>query len=140
MAGDEWTAKLDSYLDGELPAAEMRALDAHVRGCLSCAAEVLNRVQVKRAVQTAGRRYVPSSALRARIENSVAAKKPVAFNWGWLTTATAVVLIVVAAALVYQARQGLRREQVYGELADLHVASLASATPVDVVSTDRHTV
>jgi anti-sigma factor RsiW len=29
---------------------------------------------------------------------------------------------------------------VYSELADLHVATLASASPVDVVSTDRHTV
>jgi anti-sigma factor RsiW len=27
-----------------------------------------------------------------------------------------------------------------GELADLHIATLASANPVDVISTDRHTV
>jgi len=32
------------------------------------------------------------------------------------------------------------REQIYSEIADLHVATLASASPVDVVSTDRHTV
>jgi anti-sigma factor RsiW len=140
MAGDQWTAKLDTYLDGELPAEEMRALDAHVRSCSACAAEVLNRVQLKRAVQAAGKRFAPSAALRARIEKSVTTKKPVAFSWGWLTTATAVVLIVIAAALVYQGRQGLRREQVFGELADLHVATLASGTPVDVVSSDRHTV
>jgi anti-sigma factor RsiW len=37
--------------------------------------------------------------------------------------------------------QHWRGEQALGELADLHVATLASATnPVDVVSTDRHTV
>ena len=32
------------------------------------------------------------------------------------------------------------REHVFSEIADLHVETLASATPVDVVSTDRHTV
>jgi anti-sigma factor RsiW len=31
-------------------------------------------------------------------------------------------------------------QQLLGELADLHVATLASSNPVDVVSTDRHTV
>ena len=37
-------------------------------------------------------------------------------------------------------RRRAERERVYSELADLHVATLASATPVDVLSTDRHTV
>ena len=32
------------------------------------------------------------------------------------------------------------REQALAELVDLHVATLASANPVDVISTDRHTV
>ena len=31
-------------------------------------------------------------------------------------------------------------EQFYSEVADLHVATLASSSPVDVISTDRHTV
>ena len=30
--------------------------------------------------------------------------------------------------------------QVFSEIADLHVATLASSSPVDVISTDRHTV
>lgn len=34
----------------------------------------------------------------------------------------------------------LQRERQLSELADLHVATLASANPIDVVSTDRHTV
>jgi anti-sigma factor RsiW len=36
--------------------------------------------------------------------------------------------------------QQSRSEQALGELADLHVSTLASANPVDVVSSDRHTV
>jgi anti-sigma factor RsiW len=34
----------------------------------------------------------------------------------------------------------VRTEQVYSEVADLHVATLASSSLVDVISTDRHTV
>jgi len=37
---------------------------------------------------------------------------------------------------------GARRDagQVFSEIADMHVATLASSSPVDVISTDRHTV
>ena len=77
MAADEWQVKLDTYADGELSAAEMRALDNHLRGCPSCAADLLNRVQMKRAVQAAGRRYTPSAEFRRKIENKVAARKRV---------------------------------------------------------------
>ena len=41
---------------------------------------------------------------------------------------------------LYVGRDATRRQRVYSELADLHVAALASTTPVDVVSSDRHTV
>jgi len=41
---------------------------------------------------------------------------------------------------LYVSRETSRRKQVYSELADLHVSALASSTPVDVLSTDRHTV
>ena len=34
----------------------------------------------------------------------------------------------------------VRENQIVSELADLHVSALASATPVDVISSDRHTV
>jgi anti-sigma factor RsiW len=38
MPCENWTEQLDTYLDGELPAAEARALDEHLRGCPTCAA------------------------------------------------------------------------------------------------------
>jgi anti-sigma factor RsiW len=44
------------------------------------------------------------------------------------------------AVSLYVTRENARRQRVYSELADLHVTTLASATPVDVVSSDRHTV
>jgi anti-sigma factor RsiW len=46
-------------------------------------------------------------------------------------------LLAVLTALWLQHSRG---DQALGELADLHVSTLASANPVDVVSSDRHTV
>ena len=40
---DAWQIKLDTYLDGELPSAEMNAFEAHVRECPSCTATVFPR-------------------------------------------------------------------------------------------------
>jgi anti-sigma factor RsiW len=47
---DEWTDKLSDYLDGELPAGEIAAVEAHLRECGECAA-VLN--DLKRVVAEA---------------------------------------------------------------------------------------
>ena len=137
---DEWQSKLDPYLDGELSGEDMRALDAHVRSCPSCSAEVLSRVQLKRAIQSAGKRYAPSAEFRRSLENKIAPRRSRGIAWDRLAIALATILICVAAILVYQGRQNLNRAQLYSEVADLHVSTLASSTPVDVVSSDRHTV
>jgi len=137
---DAWTEKLDTYLDGELPASEMSSLDAHVRSCPDCAAGVLQRVQLKRAVQTAGKRFAPSADFRARIQKMSAARQSKkVWSWWQVAAITAVFVIVLGLSLI-QVRRGNYTQQVYSEIADLHVSTLASASPVDVVSTDRHTV
>ena len=140
MVCDSWKAKLDTYLDGELPEEEMRAFDAHVRSCPSCAADALARVQMKRAIQVAGKRFAPSAEFRRRMQEKVAAKPQRGFRLGWILAA-AVVAVLVAGALT-SSYVGTRssRDHVFSEIADLHVATLASSSPVDVVSTDRHTV
>jgi anti-sigma factor RsiW len=142
MVCESWKAKLDTYLDGELPSEETHVFDAHVRICPSCAANALTRVQMKRTVQAAGKRFTPSAEFRRRVQQSVAAKprRGVArFSW-MMATAMIAVLLVAGLAATYLGRQRAGREQIYSELADLHVATLASSSPVDVVSSDRHTV
>jgi len=143
MVCESWKAKLDTYLDGELPEGEMRAFDAHVRGCPSCSADALTRVQMKRAVLLAGKRFTPSAEFRKRIQESVAPqpRPPVGLGFGlrWMLAAAAVILVVGTLTASY-VRSRSSRDQIYSEVADLHVATLASSSPVDVVSTDRHTV
>ena len=138
---DEYSTKLATYLDGELSGGEMKAVDAHVRSCASCAADVLGQVQLKRAMQSAGRRYRPDPEFRARIQRQIAARPKAAVWRVWLTASTVLALLFLAfVAATYLGRQRLERAQAFGEIADLHVATLASANPVDVISTDRHTV
>jgi len=141
MACDEWRDKLDLYLDGELEPKEAVALGAHLRSCSSCASDALERVQLKRALQVAGKRYAASAEFRKRIVASAAlpARARVDWQWRW-TNALALVLLAIAGLLYVVSGREAARRRVYSELADLHVATLASATPVDVISSDRHTV
>jgi anti-sigma factor RsiW len=145
MVCESWKADLDSYLDGELPEREMRTFDEHVRDCPSCSSDALARVQMKRAIQVAGKRFVPSSDFRRRIEQSITPKPQRSFRLGWmLAAATAVILVVGTFNSTYvgswSGKDQASRDRVYSEIADLHVATLASSSPVDVISTDRHTV
>jgi anti-sigma factor RsiW len=141
MAGEHWTEKLDAYLDGELPAIEERQLREHLRGCAACAADAFERMQMKRAVQSAGVRFSPDPAFRARIEQSIRKKSRPSRLWNW-APALAMLLIAVAGVSLWTMhfRTHMRERQLVSELIDQHVATLASTNPVDVVSTDRHTV
>jgi anti-sigma factor RsiW len=141
MGCQVWTEKLDAYLDGELVSGDERALREHLPGCAACAADSLQRMQTKRAIQSAGLRFVPDPAFRARIQNSLPGAKPARRGWQWFPVLAAVAAVLVVGVLfaTYN-RDRMRERRLTSELVDLHVATLASASPVDVVSTDRHTV
>lgn len=140
MVCESWKGKLDSYLDGELSEDEMHAFDAHLRGCSSCTADALARVQMKRAIKLAGKRFTAGAAFRKRIQQSIAAKPRRSLRLGWIfAAATAAIVVAGVLTLTYMSARS-RRDQVFSEIADLHVETLASSSPVDVVSTDRHTV
>ncbi len=142
MACEAWRQKLDLYADGELTPADAAVLNAHLRTCADCAADALGRVQLKRSVAAAGTRYQPSAAFRAKIAGSIAAKPHRVANWWWkLVAAPALVVLMISVAVsLYVQTQKARQQRTFSELADLHVGMLASATPFDVSSTDRHTV
>ncbi len=87
---------------------------AHVRDCLSCANALLDELELKRAIHAAGRPFRAPDAFRARVGQQLGGRR--SSFWPLLAAAAA------------------------RELVDLHVTMLASANPIDVVSTDRHTV
>jgi anti-sigma factor RsiW len=141
MACEVWKAHLDTYVDGELPLNERRDFETHLRTCLSCSGAILSCVQMKRAIQVAGKRYAPSAEFRRRIERDIARKRPHRLRSRWILAVVVLAASMVAGvASVYLERIHLRTDSVYSEIADLHVSTLASSSPVDVISSDRHTV
>lgn len=142
MACEAWTAKMDAYVDGELAPTEASALASHLRSCGACAADAVERVQMKRAIGSAGKRYMPGNELRSKIARAIAVKPRRQVSWQWkiLVAPALLILLISLAVNWYEGRESARRQRIYSELADLHVTTLASAAPVDVVSTDRHTV
>jgi anti-sigma factor RsiW len=138
MHCDQDDATLVQYLDGELSPDQAIALQQHIGECPSCAAEVSELVGLKRSLRVARARFTPTTEFRRKIQEQIA--KPQHRWWRTrfvLTLATAAVFLVIASVLWMQQS---RRTDSLGEVADLHVEALASANPVDVVSTDRHTV
>jgi anti-sigma factor RsiW len=140
MVCEYWKEQLDTYLDAEVLAEKVRTFDAHVRSCSSCAGDALARVQMKRALQSAGKRYAPSAEFRRRMQRRIApkAKRSLALRWMPAAAAAAILVVGMLTSAYLGTRSG--RNRIFSEIADLHVATLASSAPVDVISTDRHTV
>src|SRR6266852_6220285 len=127
MVCESWKAKLDTYLDGELSEEEMRTFDAHLHSCPSCSTDALTRVQMKRTIQVAGKRFTPSAEFRKRMQLSIAPKRQRSFRLGWMLAAAAVVILVVGTfTSSYLGNRSGRdlayRDHVFSEIADLHVA------------------
>jgi anti-sigma factor RsiW len=116
--------EIEQYADGEADLTE------HLRECLICSNGVLSAMQMKRAIR-AMPRFTPPAGLRAR----VLAAPPRRSHTAWWLAAAAVLALVVAGGALLRAHDAAA-----GQLVDLHTTILASANPVDVLSTDRHTV
>jgi len=148
MSCQDWQTRLEAYVDAELSPHDMDSFRAHAASCTDCASAALALVEAKGALRRAGHRYVASSELRARVlsESQGAAKTiseqgaPPAkvLSWPRWVMAAAAVLLLAAGLSFFSART--QRPDPLVEFADLHVADLASSNPVEVVSTDRHTV
>ena len=103
---------------------------SHVRDCVRCSNAILDAVQMKRLVRDAMRGEPAPASLRRRIR-----REPQRMTW--LAAAAAVIAIVIGAMMLMPRTQS---PDTLAELADMHTTILASATPVDVLSTDKHTV
>jgi len=122
--------EVQRYADGELDDAS--AVEQHLRDCAACANAVVGEMQLKRAVRDAAR-MMPPDILRARVRRRLFGAQ---HTGAWIAAAAAAALVL--GALLSAGAVGTLTSA--RELADLHATILASANPVDVISTDRHTV
>lgn len=99
---------LSEYLEGDLDAADRRAVDAHLRECLRCAALVRDIESIRRGAATLpplepSRDLWP--AIAGRIEAPVLELSPrqaaAPRRRTWQLTAAAVVLVAVSSAVTY---------------------------------------
>ncbi len=137
---DSFAEKIDAYVDAELSPEEMQAMSAHLKSCAACTADALRRTQLKRSVRIAGNRYTATADFRRRISEQIAPRR----SSRWRLWVPALALVAMALVVAFLAAtswvRGSEREQLMAQVTDLHVTTLASSNPVDVVSSDRHTV
>lgn len=148
----DWQKRIDAYVDAELSPSDMDAFRAHAQKCVACAATALTATESKLAIRRAGNRYTASPGSRARVfglAKSQAGPEQVKVRRRWVglqsssemwlrwAVAAAALLVIAAGLFIANRRQ---ESKTLAEFADLHVTALASANPVDVISTDPHTV
>jgi len=148
MSCDRWRPMLDAYADDSLEdclsAEDVTACLEHFSACPSCAPDALRRIQERRAVRAASARFAPSPESRMRVESMVSKQSRAkwrllpAMGIPRLAAAAAVLGLIVVTVSLWTRHEA--REQEIAELLDLHTSALASSNPVDVVSSDRHTV
>lgn len=140
---------LHPYLDDELDRSTIAELEQHVESCPDCTRELSLLGEVRLAVRKAAPRYRAPPELRARIGNLPAQPNHARRERSrppWLAIAASLVaamLVSFATALWIvgeKAGTGVPEDLLVRDLVSAHLRALASASPVDVVSSDRHTV
>jgi anti-sigma factor RsiW len=147
---------LEAYLDKELDRAEARELEDHVDGCADCRAALTKLDGLRVALRDRSLRHAAPAALRERIAAaagsvdapvSPAAAPPrrhraAAPAW-WRMAAAFVLTFAAGGAFVHLWNSGKADDEsalIARDLFASHWRALAAASPVDVVSSDRHTV
>lgn len=136
---------LEPYLDGELDRDEVRALEAHVDGCAECQAALAQLGRVRHALRAEAPRFSAPASLRERIRRegatpAIAPRMRRAPSWMRLAAACFGAFVAGAAVMHFAQGPGNARDQAARDLFSSHWRALAATSPVDVVSSDKHTV
>ena len=135
-------AMVDAYVDGELSATESAAFELALDGCPNCR----RRLEEARAISNLLHELPPEPApdlLRARVERELRAiaRRP-AERMRWMAMAASLIVAVSIGWIggTFTGRNGLGDRVGEGDLVATYMRVASSDHPVDVASTDRHTV
>ena len=146
---------LGASVDGEVTGAERQAIAEHVRSCPRCAAEAEDIRRLSRQVAAVGREAAPR-ALARRISADLAAEHPVATDavaiapavrmqsnrqrYGSMAASLAAACLVTAALTWSVANRWTASERFERDIVSAHIRSLLQDAPIQVASSDAHTV
>lgn len=131
-------------VDGELDAATVSQLRAHLAVCPACCAAHAGlaglHVEIKRQATT----YVAPSHLRHRIITALPStpvhRKFAGWSWGWINFAATAFSAVFITTLVLHQSVPSPTDTLEQEIVNSHFRSLLADHLTDVVSTDQHKV
>lgn len=143
MTHPTFEAQLDAYLDGELAAADVGELEAHLRACPACSRLEQRRRAVSAAVRAQVPRIPAPDTLRAQVRSALRAEatrsgaRPRSL---WRPIAFAASLAVVAVGSWRLATSRAAGDALADQVLASHVRSLMPGHLADVASSDQHTV
>ncbi len=133
-------AQLDAYLDGELAAADARALEAHIGQCSECARWRDDRVTLRAAIKSQIPVLRAPDVLRQRVRTQIRSGSRFRAIVVWRSLALAASVAVVAFGGWQLGLQRGRGESLAAEVLTSHIRSLMPGHLTDVQSSDQHTV
>jgi anti-sigma factor RsiW len=145
MIHENPTLPVHAYLDGELDPMNALAVEQRISADPALAAECARIDAVQRLMHEHLPRESPPHRLRMRIETAVGIQRPRArsahtqFSWRALAASIAVTAFVASSStsmLLAPSRPNLVRDGIV----DAHLRSLMAPRPIDVASSDQHTV
>jgi len=139
---DESLLLIHAYLDGELDPANAIALERRIESDPVLAAERMRIETLRRALRERVAVKPLPPGLRGRIEKAIglsrAQPKP---GPSWRALAASVALAVIASSgATFLALHDATGDRVAVEIVDDHLRALMAPAPIDVRSSDRHTV
>jgi len=139
MTHDEVRSLLDAYIDDELELATGVAVEAHLRGCAECTAWLAERRTLVAQLHAAALRYPVPGDLEARIGAQLRTQdRRYKIQPQWFGAIAAGLIVAIGGFLL--GHSWPRPADLRSELVSASVRAMLGPHPIDVVSSDHHTV
>jgi anti-sigma factor RsiW len=143
---------IDAYVDGELTGDDRTSVTAHIKSCTGCQALMVDIRQTSRAIAELGHEPAPpalASRVRDRLASAAEAHEPGGMRvvprrisssvWRQATALAACCLLSILVTWWVMASTG-QADQLQQEILAAHIRSLLQDSPIQVASSDTHTV
>ena len=145
--------RLQAYFDGEVDPASATGIELHIEQCADCSASLQHFEHTRAALREELTSFRASSALRARLAQALDEEPMQSVphsrrknRWlphirpFWAGALGGSAATLMAAFLAFMIFTPLATNALRDDLVSAHLRSLVSTHPIDVESSDRHTV